>query len=114
MKALTKAKTLRSIFAEKLTKEEGWQITPIRQERGTYSVKCWHKFELRKKIGSRDLVHSHELNDIVYACDFFGAAYYANIPYGKEGVIEFAISFTEFYTDKELAEREAKEQEGAE
>ena len=34
--------------------------------------------------------------------------------YGEEGVIEFAISFTECYTDKEIAEREAKEQEGAE
>ena len=114
MKALTKTKTLRSILAEKLTKEDGWQITPIRQESGTYSVKCWHKFELRKKIGSMELVYSHELNDIVGACDLFGASYFAHIPYGKEGVIEFAISFTEFYTDKELAEREAKEQEGAE
>ena len=114
MKALTKAKTLRSILAEKLTKEDGWQITPIRQESGTYSVKCWHKFELRKKIGTLDLVHSHELNDIVNACDLFGASYYAHIPYGEKGEIEFAISFTEFYTDKELAEREAKEQEGAE
>ncbi len=114
MKALTKAKTLRSILAEKLTKEDGWQITPVRQENGGHCVKCWHKFELRKKISSVVLVYSHELNDIVNACDFFGASYYANIPYGKEGVIEFAISFTEFYTDKEIAEREAKEQEGAE
>ena len=88
MKALTKAKTLRSILAEKLTKEDGWQITPVRQENGGHCVKCWHKFELRKKIGSMDLVYSHELNDIVNACDFFGASYYANIPYGKEGVIE--------------------------
>ena len=61
-----------------------------------------------------DLVDSHELNDIVNACDLFGAAYFAHIPYGQTGVIEFAISFTELYTDKELAEREAKEQEGAE
>ena len=114
MKALTKAKTLRSILAEKLTKEDGWQITPIRQESGAYCVKCWYNFELRKKIGSLDLVHSHELNDIVNACDLLGASYFAHIPYGKEGVIEFAISFTEFYTDKELAEREAKEKEGAE
>ena len=114
MKALTKAKTLRSILAEKLTKEDGWQITPIRQDSGAYSVKCWYNFELRKKIGSMDLVDSHELNDIVGACDLFGAAYFAHIPYGKEGEIEFAISFTEFNTDKELAEREAKEQEGAE
>lgn len=114
MKALTKAKTLRSILAEKLTKEDGWQITPIRQESGATCVKYWHKFELRKKIGSLDLVHSHELNDIVSACDLFGASYYAHIPYGEKGEIEFAISFTEFYTDKELAEREAKEQEGAE
>ena len=114
MKALTKAKTLRSILAEKLTKEDGWQITPVRQERGTTYVKYWHKFELRKKIGSMDLGDSHELNDIVGACDLFGAAYFAHIPYGKEGEIEFAISFTEFYTDKELAEREAKEKEGAE
>ena len=114
MEALTKAKTLRSILAEKLTKEAGWQITPIRQESGTTCVKCWHKFELHKKIGSLDLVHSCELNDIVSACDLLGASYFAHIPYGKEGVIEFAISFMEFYTDKELAEREAKEQEGAE
>ena len=114
MKALTKAKTLRSILAEKLTKKDGWQITPVRHESGTYSVKCWHKFELRKKIGTLDLVHSCELNDIVGACDLFGASYYAHIPYGCEGVVEFAISLTEFYTDKEIAEREAKEQEGAE
>ena len=114
MKAQTKAKTLRSFLAEKLTKKAGWQITPIRQESGTYSVKRWHKFELRKKIGTLDLVHSGELNDIVGACDFFGASYYAHIPYGKEGVIEFAIILTEFYTDKEFAEHEAKEQEVAE
>ena len=114
MKALTKAKTLRSILAEKLTKEDGWQITPIRQESGAYSAKCWYNFELRKKIGPMDLFYSHELNDKVNACDLFGASYFAHIPYGKEGVIEFAISFMEFYTDKELAEREAKEQEGAE
>ena len=113
MKVSTKAKTLRSILAEKL--ETGWTITPVEIEQaGGYSVKCWHKFDLRKKIGSLDLVHSYELNEIVSACDLFGASYYAHIPYGQTGEIEFAISLTEFYTDKEMAEREAKEQEGAE
>ena len=114
MKALTKAKNLRSILAEKL--ETGWTITPIEIEQaGGYSVKCWHKFSCRKEVKAcGKIVYSHELHDIVDACDLYGAAYFAHIPYGTDGTIEFHISLTEFYTDKEMAEREAKEQEGAE
>ena len=112
MKASTKAKTLRSILAEKLTKADGWEITPIEQEKGSTSVKCWHRFDLRKSIGSTELVYSHELSDITAVCDLFGAAYFAHIPYGKPGTIEFHISLTEFYTDKEREEMKAAEQEG--
>ena len=115
MKVSTKAKTLRSILAEKLTKKDGWQITPVRQESGATCVKCWHEFSCRKEVKAcGKIIYSRELHDIVEACDLYGAAYFAHIPYGTDGTIEFHISLTEFYTDKEMAEREAKEQEGAE
>lgn len=112
MKASTNAKTLHAIFAGKLNKKDGWEVTPVRQEPGATYVRCWHRFELRKEIKDMGIVNHIELKDIVKACDLFGASYYAHLPMGSEGVIEFRISITDFYSDRELAIIKAAEQEG--